>query len=190
MIFSPTLRTARLLLRPLQPTDAAEVQRLAGDKDVSAGTLSIPHPYEDGMAQDWIAKQVRESDQGAGITLAIEEATERRLMGAIGLHLTRLHRHALLGYWLGRPYWNRGFATEAVRAVLAYGFATLDVHRIYAGHFSANPASGRVLLKAGLRYEGRMRQHYYRFGRYLDVEWYGILKEEYGEGPSQASRPG
>lgn len=188
MIIAPTLRTARLVLRPLQPTDALDVQRLAGDKDVAAGTLSIPHPYEEGMAQDWIARMGRERSEGTGVTFAIEDANNGAFMGAIGLHLTLPHRHALLGYWLGRPYWNRGFATEAVQAVLAFGFGELAVHRIYAGHFSVNRASGRVLQKAGLRYEGRMRHHYHRFGRFLDVEWYGILKEDWE--PSRTSAPG
>ena len=84
-----------------------------------------------------------------------------------------------MGYWLGLAYLNQGYGTEAVNAVLAYGFNQRHLHRIYAPHFLNNPASGRVLQKVGIMFEGRMREHYRCFGEYVDVELYAMLEQDY-----------
>ncbi|MEK6633137.1 MAG: GNAT family N-acetyltransferase, partial [Nitrospirota bacterium] len=164
----PELKTDRLLLRKFQLSDAPNVQRLAGAKEVAAGTF-LPHPYEDGMAERWIADQERIHEEGTAVSFAITLADNATFIGSIGLNIVQSHRHARLGYWLGLPYWNRGYGTEAVKAVLAYGFGQLNLNRIYAPHFLGNDASGRVLQKAGMTYEGRMREHYLRFGRFVDL---------------------
>jgi RimJ/RimL family protein N-acetyltransferase len=101
------------------------------------------------------------------------------LIGSIGLTLTPQHHRGQLGYWIGVAYWNRGYATEAARAVVAYGFDELELHRIWAPHFASNPASGRVLQKLGMKYEGQQREHYLRFGRYQNAENYGMLRRDY-----------
>lgn len=97
------------------------------------------------------------------------------------------HEHARLSYWLGVAYWNQGYCTEAVQAMLEYGFTRLSLHRIYAPHFHNNPASGRVLRKAGMRYEDRMREHYIRFGQFVGVETYGMLRKEFLNNRSSGS---
>lgn len=174
----PVLRTERLVLRQFVQSDAGEVQRLAGSMEVAAGTF-LPHPYEDGIAEQWIANQQQEFETGKSVNFAVVLANDHTLLGSIGLEIASVHRHARLGYWLGVPYWNRGYCTEAVRTVLDYGFSRLNLHRIYGPHFLGNPASGRVLQKVGMRYEGRMREHYVRFGRFVDVELYAILKQDF-----------
>ena len=78
---------------------------------------------------------------------------------------------------LGRPFWGRGYATEAARAVIEYGFSVLNLHRIYAMHFSRNPASGRVMEKCGMVHEGRFREHVRKWGVFEDVDLRGILRE-------------
>jgi ribosomal-protein-alanine N-acetyltransferase len=174
----PTLHTERLILRQFQPSDADTVQRLAGAKEVAAGTL-LPHPFEVEAAAQWIAQQQEQFAAGTAITIAIVLAEEEQLIGSIGMDIASEHQLARLSYWLGTDYWNHGYCTEAVRAVIDYGFTRLSLHRIYAPHFHNNPASGRVLRKIGMTYEGRMREHYIRFGRFVDVEIYGILREEF-----------
>ena len=77
------------------------------------------------------------------------------------------------------PYWNRGFATEAARAILAFGFESLELNRIYALHMTVNPASGRVLHKAGMRHEGTLRQSVVKWGDHKDIGVYGILAKEW-----------
>jgi RimJ/RimL family protein N-acetyltransferase len=84
-----------------------------------------------------------------------------------------------MGYWIGAPYWNRGYATEAARAVLRFAFDTVGLHRIYATHFTRNPASGRVMEKTGMQREGVWREHLMRGERFEDAVVYGILREEW-----------
>ena len=174
----PKLRTERLLLRDFRIADAKEVQRLAGAKEVAIGTF-VPHPYEDGIPESWIEAQKKEFEEGSITNFAITTAATDTLIGSIGLILGGQHQRGQLGYWIGVPYWNQGYCTEAVLAVLDYGFYELNLNRIWAPHFKSNPASGRGLQKAGLKYEGRQREHYKRFGRYEDAELYGLLKGEY-----------
>lgn len=174
----PILGTERLILRQFQPADAPAIRQLAGTEEVAAGTL-LPHPYEEGLAEQWIANQQQDYEAGRNVSFAITLAEGEIVIGSIGLEIAQVHRQARLGYWIGHDYWNRGYGTEAVKAVLTYGFMQLDLNRIYAPHFQGNHASGRVLQKAGMTYEGRMREHYLRFGRFVDLELYGLLQQEF-----------
>lgn len=183
----PTLRTRRLLLRPFDPEDAAAVRRLAGDREIALNTLSIPHPYEEGMAEAWLASHQLRFEEGRGVAFAM--VSEGELVGAIGLDIDRENESAELGYWVGRPYWGRGFATEAASAVVAYGFRDLDLHRVAARCFRRNPASGRVLEKAGLRHEGSLREPLKKWGEFEDVEVYGIVRRDF-EGGGSSERNG
>jgi ribosomal-protein-alanine N-acetyltransferase len=175
----PVLLTPRLRLRPFAVRDAGDVQRLAGDFAVADTTLAIPYPYEDGMAERWIETLADEFAAGRQAVLAVADRATATLVGAIGLILRTEHSRAELGYWIGRPFWGRGYATEAAAAVLGYGFETLGLHRMYACHFARNPASGRVLEKVGMRREGVARAHVKRWNRFEDLVQYGILREEF-----------
>lgn len=174
----PTLHTERLILRRFQAADADRVQRLAGTKEVAAGTL-LPHPYDAETAARWIAQQHENFVAGTALSFAIVLAGDEQLIGSIGMEITREHQLGRLSYWLGVANWNQGYCTEAVQAVLDYGFTHLSLRRIYAPHFHNNPASGRVLRKVGMTHEGRMREHYIRFGELVDVEIYGMLRKEF-----------
>ena len=175
MTSQPTLRTPRLVLRPFSLADATTVQRLAGAAVVADTTLTIPHPYGEGLAQAWIQTHGPAFDRREKVVFAIAK-TDGELIGAVNLRLEPEHSRGELGYWIGRPYWGQGFATEAVRAVIEYGFLTQDLNRIEARHMTRNPASGRVMEKAGMKHEGQQRQQVYKNGRYEDLEYYGILR--------------
>jgi ribosomal-protein-alanine N-acetyltransferase len=176
----PTLETERLILRPFDLSDAPMVQLLAGDEAIASTTLIIPHPYEDGLAEEWIRTHPEAFEKGKFINFAIVLKVSGELIGAIGLTLNQEHVHAELGYWIGKPYWNQGYCTEAAREVIRYGFESLSLNRIHAMHLSQNPASGKVMRKIGMRYEGARRQHVLKWGSFEDVELYGILRDEYG----------
>lgn len=182
----PTLTTSRLLLRPFTTADAPRVQELAGDIEVARSTANIPHPYEDGMAEAWIAGQAGRFQEGTAAVFAVTEAGGGRLVGATGLEIKAAHRRAELGYWIGRPYWGRGLATEAARAALAYGFTTLGLERIHAAHFGSNPASGFVMSNAGMRLEGTLRSHFLKWGQAEDLVVYGILRAEWSDQTREA----
>lgn len=175
----PTLYTDRLCLRPLTLEDAARVQQLAGDKDIARTTLTIPHPYPDGAAEQWISSQKERFEKDELVNFAVTGKDDRALMGVVSLKLDLAHAHAELGYWIGKPYWSQGYTTEAARAVLEYGFRELKLHRIYAHYMAHNPASGRVMEKLGMTYEGRLRGHILKWGTFYDVVAYSILEDEF-----------
>ena len=169
------LTTERLILRPPDLADAPAIQRLAGAREVALNTLMIPHPYPDGAAEAWINKQRTEDEINFVITL--RESGE--LAGAMGLLVSREHARAEIGYWIGVPYWNRGYATEAGRAVVRFAFEELGLNRVDAEVFSRNPASSRVLQKLGMRHEGTHRAHIVKWGQSIDVESYAVLRAEW-----------
>jgi RimJ/RimL family protein N-acetyltransferase len=165
------LTTERLVLRPLTIDDAADVQRYASAYEIAANTLSIPHPYPVGGAEEWIRNH-----EGETFAIALREGD---FIGTIGLRIKPDDNRAELGYWIGVPYWGHGYAAEAARAMLAHGFDTLHLNRIFASHFSRNPASGRVLEKIGMKYEGTRRQHHRKWDEYLDAVMYAMLRNEF-----------
>ncbi|MCK4256189.1 GNAT family N-acetyltransferase [candidate division WOR-3 bacterium] len=175
----PTLETKRLILRPFYLSDAAEVQRLAGDSAIANTTLNIPHPYEDGLAENWISTHQEIYEQGKGVFFAITLKPAGTLVGAIGLMDMTRGQQAELGYWIGKPYWNKGFCTEAGHAVIQFGFQELNLIRINSRHLSRNPASGRVIQKLGMSHEGRQRKYVKKWDKFEDFELYGILKQDW-----------
>ena len=176
---APPLLTERLLLRSLTLEDTADVQRLAGDRDIASTLPNMPHPYEDGMAEKWMRSCSDKFENDEALNFAITRRTDKNLIGGIALRLDRENESAELGYWIGKPYWNHGYATEAAKTVVAYSFEVLKLNRIHAKHFKRNVASGRVLEKVGMRYEGCFRQHLKKWGNFEDVMGYGMLKADY-----------
>jgi RimJ/RimL family protein N-acetyltransferase len=175
----PHLTTERLLLRPFVRADAPEVERLAGAWEVAETTLNVPHPYPPNAASAWIDSHAPAWQSGTRLTLAISPREDPdALVGAIALGITSEHARAELGYWIGRAFWNRGYATEAARAIVDFGFATLGLNRIQAQHFVRNAASGRVMEKIGMHKEGVRRQAYRRFDRFEDVALWAILASD------------
>lgn len=171
----PDLHSARLRLRAFAAGDAADVRRLAGAFEIADTTQTVPHPYPEGAAERWIADLAPAWAAGTGIAWAITARAGGNLIGAIGLRLTPEHASAELGYWVGVPFWNRGYATEAAAAVLAFGFGPLRLNRIQARHLVRNPASGRVMAKLGMRHEGRLRQATCKHDRFEDLDLYARL---------------
>jgi|SRR5438270_5251431 len=170
------LTTERLLLRSFTTADAPELHELINAREVALNTLRIPFPYPEGEAERWISTHgEKQNDRVFALTLR----KEKTLIGCVGLHVKPEHDHAELGYWIGVPYWGAGYATEAARAVMQFGFETLSLNRIFASHFSRNPASGRVLQKIGMRYEGTLRRHLKKWDEYIDLECYGVLRSEF-----------
>jgi RimJ/RimL family protein N-acetyltransferase len=175
----PSLGTARLTLRPFTLDDAPVVRELAGAWEIAETTATIPHPYEEGMAEAWISTHQAAFERGEAVTFAVVRRMDDLLVGAIGLEISPTHSMAELGYWIGKPYWNHGYGTEAARVVLGYAFEVLDLNRVHARHMTKNPASGRVMQKVGMAYEGTSRQSIFRWGQFEDAANYAILRDEY-----------
>lgn len=178
----PVLRTSRLVLRPFSLDDATSVQLLAGAQEVADTTLHIPHPYPPGAAEQWIATHPTAWESGTGVTYAITEPASDIVIGAVGLTIAVQHARGELGYWIGVPFWNRGYATEASRALVDLGFGPLGLHRIQARHLTRNPASGRVMQKLGMQPEGINRHYIRKNDQFEDLALYAVLADEWTTG--------
>ena len=144
------MRSKRLTYRPLVAADAGRIAALAGEWDIARMTSRIPHPYSLIDADLWIASL--ETDEFVrGLEL------EGELIGAVG-YIETDEREAEIGYWIGKPWWGNGFATEAARTLLAYCFQEAGYRRLTCGHFVDNPASARVISKLGFRRIGKGSQ--------------------------------
>jgi RimJ/RimL family protein N-acetyltransferase len=178
---APILVTERLALRELRDADAAAIASGAGDKRVAQFLIQVPSPYPPALARRWLIARREWWEMGRGVTLAVTRRDEPdRLLGTVSLRRYTRDRRAELGYWLAVPAWGQGIATEAVRAVVDYGFRELVLARIYAQVIDGNAASIRVLEKIGMVHEGVKRQHVRKGHRLTDVILYGLLRSEWG----------
>lgn len=169
----PALITERLTLRCFSVDDAEAIRLLAGNPNVSNSTLNIPHPYEAGMAEQWISTHQKSWAQKTELTYAITMTQTGRLVGAINLHEIT-EAKAELGYWIGEPYWGNGYCTEAARALINFAFEQFDLKKIEAEHLTTNPGSGRVMQKLGMRHTGHHSKKD-RYGNDSRMEAYEIL---------------
>jgi [ribosomal protein S5]-alanine N-acetyltransferase len=144
------MRSATLTYRPLDATDAGRVAVLAGEWDIARMTSRIPHPYSLVDADLWIASIGNDE-----FVRGVEH--EGALIGAIG-YIEGKDRQAEIGYWIGKPWWGHGFATEAAQTLVAHCFGPAGFSRLTCGHFIDNPASARVIAKLGFRRVGNGRQ--------------------------------
>ena len=175
----PTLETPQLLLRKVVMADVPDLFAYGRDPQVAQHVLwDAYHSEADArMYVRFLQRQYRADDPSSwGIVLK----AERRMIGTVGfMWWNHDHNSAEVGYSLARAYWNRGLMTEALGAVLRFGFEEMGLHRIEAQHEHGNPASGRVMEKAGMRREGTLYGRLYNKGRYVDVELYAILREQF-----------
>lgn len=181
MSLQPNLETQRLHLRPFSMDDAPRVVQLAGSKEVADTTQAIPHPYSLEDAKRWLYPQARDHEEGYLTVWAVILKSEDVIIGAISLEPNAMYHFMELGYWFGKDYWNHGYCTEASAALLKHAFTTLNMNRVQACHLSRNGASGRVMQKLGMSYEGTRREAILKWDIFEDVDSYAILKRDYHE---------
>lgn len=177
-IFShlPTLETDRLILRPLRMRDAQDLYDYARDPEVSRHVLWDTH-RNISQSRQFLRAAIAQYRRGLPGSFAITLRDSGRMIGTIGfMWINTDYYSAEVGYSLSRDYWNQGIMTEALRAVVAFGFDSLRLNRIEAQHETSNPASGRVMAHVGMRYEGTLRQRLRNKGRFVDVALYAILR--------------
>lgn len=149
----PTLLSKKIVLRPFSLKDAEDVKRLAGDPKVSETTLNIPYPYTLQMAEDWIKSHSEMYVKRKGLVYAIEDKQTQALIGTVSIASTESNK-AELGYWIGHSYWGKGYCTEAVGLLTDMIKNDFGINYLYAEHLASNPASGKVMIKNGMRYVG------------------------------------
>ncbi len=172
-----TLRTERLLLRPLRRTDAPAIAAMAGDARVAQKLADIALPFDEAAARRWLKPTWMD------VRLGIER--EGQLIGSISYHYA-FGAVGGLGYWLGAEHWGKGYASEAACAVVRYGFAQDHMQRFLSAHFVDNPASGRVLDKLGFRPFGRGFDWCLARGQKVEAIYYALQRAEAGHDPARS----
>jgi len=150
------IESARLVLRPLDIGDAGDIQRLAGDFEIARWAENVPHPYEDGEAEKFIDHSAERYRRHEAYTFAIIESGSGVFTGTIDLRLEGQNKgDGEIGYWIGREFQGKGYATEATKSLLAFAVDHLELERINANVLEDNAASINVLKKCGMRFKGR-----------------------------------
>ena len=175
----PTLKSNRLQLGPLSARDIPSIMTLADNPNIAKMTLNLPHPYAEKDAIFWINMSHQGFQNKDKYVFGVFLQDTQTFIGGIGLHLNTKHNHAEIGYWIGEPFWNKGYGSEALSAILDFGFNTLHLHKIYAQHLIENPASGKVMIKNGMILEGEWVDHTKKNGEYRSVKQYRLTKTEY-----------
>ncbi len=175
----PTIETDRLILRKMTLGDADAVFAYASDPEVTRYVIWDAHrTIEDSRA--FLDLTARGYESGADPAWGIVYKGDHRFVGTCGFaSLEPEHARAEIGYVISREYRGRGLASEAVRAMIRFGYERMNLNRIEARCIAENAASARVMQKAGMTYEGTLRQREFIKGAYRDMELYAILKSEY-----------
>jgi len=148
--------------------------------DIAKWTINIPHPYPKDGAISFIKKSKEEMRRGFSYQFAVLLKDNSELVGVMSLiGVNLIHKNAELGYWVGKKYWNKGIATEAALKMLEFGFKELNLERISARCFSNNGFSRKVIEKIGMKYEGMFRKEVLKEGKFIDLIYFAILKEDW-----------
>lgn len=173
------IETGRLLLRRMEMSDAKDLFDYSRDPQVA---LHVLWDAQKNISESraYIKCMLRKYRAGDPASWCIVRRDQGRVVGTIGYMWFQPENNAAeVGYSLARDCWNQGFMTEALQAVLRYSFEEMGINRIEAQHEVGNPASGAVMRKCGMAHEGTLRSRLYNKGRYVDVELYSILRQEY-----------
>jgi ribosomal-protein-alanine N-acetyltransferase len=176
---NPDLETERLLLRRLRKEDAEAVFAYASDPEVSRYMTWDTHASIEESHRFIEAKLAQYAKDEAGEWGIVWKETGR-LVGAMGIaSISMTNQRAEIGYVLARPWWGKGIMPEAVRRLLCFLYEEVGLNRVEAFHFLPNEASGRVMQKAGMRFEGVARERYLAKGRYWDAKQYAITRRDW-----------
>ena len=171
----PVLHSERLLLRPFRSSDAADIARIAGNREIADTTISVPHPLSLQAAREWILSDlgVPRHEQQA---FAVTESATGKVLGLVALKCIEAeHGQAELSFWIDPAHWGKGYAREAAQRLVTHAFGTAGLRRLVAYHMVRNPASGRVLSSLGFEREGLLRQRVRKWGVLEDVYACGML---------------
>lgn len=178
-MLNTTLLTERLLLRLPRLEDASRIQQYAGEYDIVATTSNIPYPYPDGAAEAWIERARDAASEHRDYAFAITLKGDDLLLGVIGVHPNTENLRAEIGYWIGKPFWNNGYVSEAARRIVRFCFEDLGLYRVQATYFTENIASKRVMEKAGMMFEGVLRGYVQKWNTPRDLGMCAILRHEW-----------
>ena len=172
----PKLATERLFLDQITPADIPDIVTYAGNKKIADNTRTMPHPYLAKDAMAWINMANEGFRNKDNYIFAMRNRDDTTFMGGIGLTLELAHNRAEIGYWIAERFWKMGYTSEAVKALLKFGFGQLHLNKIVAAHIHTNVASGKIMIRNGMVKEGEFKNHDLKNGDYVTLVHYGLLK--------------
>lgn len=172
------LETDRLILNRFTIADAPKVQAMAGDIAV-ASTCLLPHPYLDGMAEQWINSHEQGIASNTEYIWAIRLKENNELIGTVGIIFDDKNKIGEVGYWIGAEYHNQQYGREALQVVVKFAVVTEYFNKLIAKCFSRNYPSIAILDWCGFQPEGRHRKHIFHLDKFEDSLSYGLLIEDY-----------
>lgn len=173
------LESERLLLRRPERRDIPAIVPLANDYDVAMNLSKMPHPYTAADGEAFVTGLDGKRDSNTDFVFAITRKPDLAFMGTIGLH--RREAGWEFGYWLGKPFWRAGYATEAARLLVAFAFEAQEADFVWAGWFHDNPRSGNVLAKVGCRPKGFEKRHCLARGMDIGCNLVTLTRDEFFE---------
>ena len=166
----------RIHLSEIRSSDKSAFVEHLNDKDICDRTLRIPHPYTKSDAEHFVGIVAEATAKhGHPVHFAIRDKPEQ-LIGGYGFDGLSYGHRAEIGYWLAKPYWGQGIMTDVVRAACDFAVEEWNLARITAHVFEFNGASARVLEKNGFEFEGLLRKHHKKDGKFLDSKLYALVK--------------
>src|SRR5690554_594872 len=174
-----TIETERLLLREYTLDDVDKVVEYCNDPDMSRYMLHIPYPYKREDAINWINSHREYVEKDRLFNYAITDKDTGELLGTVSLSHNKENRNGEIGYWIGKKYWNKGYATEACKAIIQYAFEVKDYHKVYIRHLEENYASKKVIEKCGFLFEGNLKEHIYKNGKFHNILTYGLINRDF-----------
>ena len=181
----PKLETTRLILDKVQLADIPKIVSYANNSKITENTRTLPYPYLEEDAVSWIHMINQGFKNKDNFIFALRKKLDDAFIGGIGLTLDVQNNRAELGYWTAEPFWNKGYTTEGVKAILSFGFETLKLNKIIAIYLTANEASGKVMIKNGMVKEAEFIDHDIKRGHtiedpvYVSLVQYRLTKTEY-----------
>ena len=177
----PLLTTERMTLRPFTMDDVPDVQEFMDNKDFSSFSPGYPYPCEKDFVEEYISDIPAKWQNREIVNYAMVPHEIKKPIGIVGLKLQLDHDVAEIGYLLGVKYWGQGYATEAAKRILLFGFYDLDLQCIFGQCIMSHKDSENILKKLGMMHEGILRQRLKKCGKLEDILSYSILASEFHE---------
>ena len=170
------LETKRLSLVFWKKTDANFLAEKLNNYNITKNMSYVPYPYTKDMAVDWLSRSEERLEKGDYV-FKIVRKEDGKIVGNVNLTLKNPFKSAEFGYWICEDCWGKGYATEALNALIDFGF-NIGVHKIIGRHYKDNPASGKVMQKCGMVCEGEQKEQVFKNGIYHDMVLYGIINKK------------
>jgi len=176
-----TLESERLMLIPMTEFEEKyfpELVRLLNNKDIYENTESLPHPYTEAHAREYVSGAKQRSEKGMLDYIILLKETSR-LVGGIAFAHQKSNHSGALSFWTGTEFWNLGYCSEAIKQIIFQAFTCWEINRIFGYHFLFNKGSERVMQKNGMKFEGILREYKFKKGQFYDVGLYAVLKSDF-----------